>query len=149
MAQINEFTIKLCSFGYSFGVSQDMDLLYSIRHLPMTNVENYQRYDGRHKRIQNELLSMPEYENMIKSIMDQLMNFVSNRKSSSISVAVGCEEGQHRSVAVVERLAELLSVTCHVEVNHRDLQRTRYDKKKQRERITKRDTKYNQYDEDC
>ncbi|CAF1533362.1 unnamed protein product [Adineta steineri] len=47
---IEDITIELISFG----VPQNIDLLYSVRHFPTANVENYQQYDGRHKRIQNE-----------------------------------------------------------------------------------------------
>ncbi|UJR23434.1 hypothetical protein I4U23_026439 [Adineta vaga] len=148
MAQVENIIIKLYSFGHTFGIPKNMDLLYSIRHLPTTNVENYQQYDGRHKRIQNELLNLIEYEDILKMIQEQLKNFIPDHKQTCISIAVGCEQGQHRSVAVIERLAELLGVTCNVEINHRDLQRTRYDKKKQRERTTNRDSKYNSYEED-
>ncbi|CAF3526711.1 unnamed protein product [Adineta steineri] len=147
MVEAEDITIELISFGHSFGVSQNIDLLYSVRHFPTTNVENYQQYDGRHKRIQNELLNLVEYEDIIRMITEQLSIFIHNQKKNSIKLAVGCEQGQHRSVAVIERLAELLKVTYNVEVNHRDLQRTRYDKKKQKERTKNRDKKYTNYDE--
>ncbi|CAF1462988.1 unnamed protein product [Adineta steineri] len=37
-----DITIELISFGHSFGVPQNIDLLYSVRHFPTINVENYQ-----------------------------------------------------------------------------------------------------------
>jgi UPF0042 nucleotide-binding protein len=144
MTQVEDINIKLFSFGHSFGVPKNVDLLYSVRHFPATNVENYQEYDGRHKRIQNKLLQLKEYEDILKMITEQLMSFID--KKNSITVTIGCEQGRHRSVAVVERLGELLGVTYNVEVNHRDLQRIGYDKKKQRERTNNRDRKYNNYD---
>jgi UPF0042 nucleotide-binding protein len=148
MAQAQDINIKLLSFGHSFGVPKQADLLYSIRHFPATNVENYQQYDGRHKRIQNELLHLTEYEDILKTIPEQLMKFIDEHNKTSVTVAIGCEQGRHRSVAVVERLAELLGITYNVQVNHRDLQRTGYDKNKQRERTKNRDRKYNNnYDE--
>ena len=147
MAQVEDIKIKLFSFGHSFGVPKKVDLLYSVRHFPATNVENYQQYDGRHKRIQNELLNLPEYEDILKTIPEQLMNFIHEHNKNSITLAVGCEQGRHRSVAVVERLAELLGVNYNVEINHRDLQRTGFDKNKQKERTKNRDRKYNNYDE--
>jgi UPF0042 nucleotide-binding protein len=39
------------------------------------------------------------------------------------TVAVGCTGGRHRSVAVVERLAEDLSSRFRVEVSHRDVEK--------------------------
>ena len=148
MTQTEDINIKLLSFGQSFGVPEKVDLLYSVRHFPTTNVENYQKYDGRHIRIQNELLHLTEYEDLLKTISEQLTNFIHEHKQNSITVAVGCEQGRHRSVAVIERLAELLRLTYKVEVSHRDLQRTGYDKSKQRERTKNRDRKYGNYDED-
>ncbi|RIH81612.1 Nucleotide-binding protein YvcJ [Meiothermus luteus] len=38
-------------------------------------------------------------------------------------MAVGCTGGQHRSVAVVERLAQELSGRFRVELEHRDLEK--------------------------
>ncbi|CAF0848590.1 unnamed protein product [Rotaria sordida] len=148
MTEAQDINIKLFSFGHSFGVPKTVDLLYSVRHFPVPNVDNYQQYDGRHKRIQNELLNLVQYEDIIKTIIEQLMNFIHEHKKNSITLAIGCEQGRHRSVAIIERLADLLGTTYNVEVKHRDLQRTGYDKKKQRERTTNRDRKYNNHDED-
>lgn len=151
MAHVEESgsSIKLFSFGHTFGVPKNTDLMFSVRHLPATNVDNHQQYDGRHKRIQNELLQLPEYESILQTISEQIRNFISDHKQSCMSVAVGCEQGQHRSVAIVERLAEQLGETHRVEVTHRDLQRTRFNKTKQRERATHRDMKYNCFDDDA
>ncbi|CAF4334710.1 unnamed protein product [Rotaria sp. Silwood2] len=147
MIQTHDINIKLFSFGHSFGVPKTVDLLYSVRHFPVSNVDSYQQYDGRHKRIQNELLNLRQYEDIIKTIIEQLTNFIQEHNKTSITLAIGCEQGRHRSVATVERLADLLGTTYNVEVSHRDLQRTGYDKKKQKERAKNRDRKYNNYDE--
>ncbi|CAF3187029.1 unnamed protein product [Rotaria socialis] len=96
MAQVEDINIKLFSFGHSFGVPIDVDLLFSIRHLPVTNVENYQQYDGRHQRIQNELLHLAEYEGFLETIIEQLKNFINEHNKNSITIAVGCEQGRHR-----------------------------------------------------
>jgi len=143
MAEAKDIDINLFSFGHSFGVPKQVDLFYSVRHFPTTNVENYQQYDGRHKRIQNELLNLPEYEDLLKTINEDLMKYIQEHHTNPIKVAVGCEQGRHRSVAVIERLAELLGNTYNVQVNHRDLQRTKSEKNRQRERTKNRDRKYN------
>ena len=134
--------INLVSFGHAFGVPKGATLLYSIRHLPPSDVENHRQYDGRHARLHNELLAMPEYEAMLKTIREQVISFIPNYKGDSITVAIGCDQGQHRSVALVELLAQQLNETYEVQIEHRDLQRTRSDKKKQRERTEDRDKKY-------
>ncbi len=143
MTESKNININLLSFGHSFGIPKQVDLLYSIRDFPVTNVENYQQYDGRHKRIQNELLNLTEYEEILKTIPEQLLKYIQEHQTNSITIAVGCEQGRHRSVAVIERLAELLSSTYNVQINHRDLQRTKSEKTRQKERTKNRDKKYN------
>lgn len=147
MTQVQGVSIKLLSFGHCFGVPEDIDLLYSVRHFPTAGVENHQQYDGRHKRIQSELLQMMQYEDLIKMIIEQIAHFPEKPDKHNVIVAIGCDQGRHRSVAIVERLAELLRISYNVEINHRDLQRTGYDKKKKRERTANRDKKYSGYDE--
>lgn len=147
MTETENITIKLFSFGHSYGVPKKVDLLYSIRHFPTTNVENYQQYDGRHKRIQNELLYLTEYEDLLKTIDEELKNFLQEHKQNSVTIAVGCEQGQHRSVAVIERLGELLGLNYNIEINHRDLQRIGMNKTKEKERRKNRDRKYNNCDD--
>lgn len=134
--------IKLISFGHTFGVPKDVDFLYSIRHLPVSHIENYRQYNGKHLRLQNELFSLSEYNEMLNKIHDQLTSFIPHSTGESITVDVGCEEGQHRSVAMIERLGELLGLSHPVEIDHRDLQRMRHGKKKKRERTKNRDHKY-------
>jgi UPF0042 nucleotide-binding protein len=142
MAEAKDIDVNLMSFGHSHGVPKQVDLFYSVRHFPETNVENYQQYDGRHKRIQNELLNLPEYEDLLKTITADLMKYIEEYHTNPIKIAVGCEHGRHRSVAVIERIAELLGSTYNVQITHRDLQRTKSEKNRQRERTKNRDRKY-------
>ena len=143
----SEICINLISFGHSFGVPKDVDFVYSIRHLSVSFIENYRQYDGRHVRLQNELFSLPEYDQMLQMIHDQLISTIRNAKNQHITVAIGCEQGQHRSVAMIERLAELLKLFYQVEIQHRDLHRLGKNKEKKRERTKIRDQKY-RIDED-
>ena len=39
---------------------------------------------------------------------------------SSVTIAIGCTGGQHRSVALTERVAQKLAKDYHVNVTHRD-----------------------------
>ncbi len=70
MTQTPDIIIKLFSFVHSFGAPKTVDLLYSLEYFSATNVENYQRYYGRPKRIQNELLHLTEYEDILKMILN-------------------------------------------------------------------------------
>lgn len=140
-------SISLMSFGHSFGIPKQVDFLYSARHLSSDTIKNLKRYDGRQKGIQNQLLYLEEYENFINQIMEQLKSFLTDYKDKTITIAIGCEKGQHRSVAIVERLHEILVEDFDVLRIHRDLGRSRFNKIKQQERRENRDTKYRAFED--
>ena len=141
-------SINLTSFSPAFGIPSDAQLVFSVRHLSSADIKQLRRYDGRHKGIQEQLLSREEYQSTIEMIVEQVKNFLCDQKTNAITVAVGCERGRHRSVAVIERLAEIFEDGYDIEIVHRDLERTRYEKSKQRERNLNRDRKYGLVDDD-
>jgi UPF0042 nucleotide-binding protein len=142
MAEANNIDVNLMSFGHAFGVPKQVDLCYSVRQFQETNIENFHQYDGRHKRVQNELLNLPEYDDLLKRISAELPKYIEKHQTNPITIAVGCEQGRHRSVAVIERLAELFGSTYNVQITHRDLHRTKSEKDRKRERTKNRDQKY-------
>jgi hypothetical protein len=66
---------------------------------------------------------------------------------ADVLVAVGCEEGRHRSVAVVDQLVRQLA-KLKFQVVHRDLERRKLQIREQKKSDTQRRTKYGQNDED-
>jgi RNase adaptor protein for sRNA GlmZ degradation len=139
----NDTSIELISFGHHFGVPKHADLLYSVRHLPLVHETNYQPYHhAREMQSQNECVYPPEYEQLTKTIAEQITNFMVDCRKQSLTIAIGCDRGQDQSVAIVEQLAQQLPIYHQIRVNHRDCQRERYNKDKRRKRMTHRDRKY-------
>lgn len=98
------------SFGYKHGLPGDADFVFDARTLPNPYWEaNLRSYSGRDPQVAAWLEQQPG----VSKLIDDIESFVearipehtaSNRRY--LTVAVGCTGGQHRSVYIVERLAE-------------------------------------------
>jgi UPF0042 nucleotide-binding protein len=65
-----------------------------------------------------------EFLRLVEALLDYTLPLYRREGRSYLTVAVGCTGGRHRSVALVERLAQDLSRRgSRVQVQHRDMQR--------------------------
>ncbi len=118
------FHLRLVSFGFKRGVPIDADNVFDLRTLPNPFYDPALRpLDGRDAAVQAHVFS-PEG----LAFYSELRNFVKfltlgarNAGRGSYTVAVGCTGGQHRSVAVVERLHRDLAETFATHTDHRDV----------------------------
>jgi UPF0042 nucleotide-binding protein len=98
------------SFGYKHGIPGDADFVFDVRSLPNPFWEHALRHlNGRDAPV-IEYLSA--YDSVRGTLVD-LIAFLERRVAefaqanrSYLTIAVGCTGGQHRSVYMVERLAE-------------------------------------------
>lgn len=122
----SDMSLLLESFGYKNGVPEDADFVFDARCLPNPYWEpSLRAFDGRDKRIADYLAD----DAMVARFLDDIHRFLerwvpafeqSNR--SYLTVAIGCTGGQHRSVYVAERLADVLSGPRRdVVVRHKEL----------------------------
>ena len=118
------FHLRLVSFGFKRGVPIDADNVFDLRALPNPFYDPALRpLDGRDAAVQAHVFS-PEG----LAFYSELRNFVRfltlearNAGRGSYTVAVGCTGGQHRSVAVAERLHRDLAETFATHTDHRDV----------------------------
>jgi UPF0042 nucleotide-binding protein len=119
-------SVILTSFGFKFGLPIDADLVFDVRFLANPHYENNLRpYDGRNKIIDDFVMKDPASEPYIDKVFDllafSLPRYISEGKAS-LTVAIGCTGGRHRSVVVAERLAVRLRELGYRVVNsHRDI----------------------------
>ena len=59
----------------------------------------------------------------LRSLLEYLIPNYAREGKAYLTVALGCTGGRHRSVALVEELAELLGSGVEVVVSHRDIAR--------------------------
>jgi UPF0042 nucleotide-binding protein len=121
-----DLTVSLMSFGFKFGVPQNIDLLFDVRFLPNPNfVPSLKRLNGTERPVADYVFSHRETKEFVKKVKDLirfLLPLYIREGRSYLSIAVGCTGGNHRSPAIVEELAkEIRRSTFALDVIHREL----------------------------
>jgi UPF0042 nucleotide-binding protein len=121
-----DLTVSLVSFGFKFGVPQNIDLLFDVRFLPNPNfVPSLKRLNGTERPVADYVFSHRETKEFVKKVKDLirfLLPLYIREGRSYLSIAVGCTGGNHRSPAIVEELAkEIRRSTIALDVIHREL----------------------------
>ncbi|MEO8603597.1 MAG: RNase adapter RapZ [bacterium] len=121
-------TVLLVSFGYKFGVPTDVDMVLDARFLPNPFfVEDLRAKTGCDAAVASFVLDRDETRTFLEHV-EPLLAFTlplyRREGRSYFTLAVGCTGGRHRSVALVERLAQTLARTgAPIQVQHRDVRR--------------------------
>lgn len=133
-----EIEIILFSFGHQFGKPTDVDLIIDVRHFPNPSKLCRSKYKGIHNRLQKELYTNPVFGSLYTPILEQIIQYINTFAKDKCTIAIGCEHGRHRSVAIVEKLANDLDIE-NIQVYHRDikqknsrgLRQRQYDQRRQ------------------
>lgn len=118
------FRLRLVSFGFKRGVPIDADNVLDLRSLPNPYYQEALRaVDGRHPDVQSYVFN-PEglaFYSELRAFVRLLAAQAAASGRTSYTVALGCTGGQHRSVAVAERLMHDLADTFATYAEHRDV----------------------------
>ena len=122
------FTIQVMSFGFKYGIPIDADVVMDVRFLPNPHyIAELRPLTGLDEPVYDYVMSQPEAKTFYHKLMDLLDFSIPGYKKegkSSVTIAIGCTGGQHRSVAFAERIGrELLSDSYNVTISHRDKDR--------------------------
>jgi len=118
------FKLRLLSFGFKRGVPIDADTVIDLRALPNPYYDPELRpVDGRDKRVQSYVFTPAalEFYSKMRDFIRESTLMAQGAGRSSYTVAVGCTGGQHRSVAVAERLGHDLADIFSPYIDHRDV----------------------------
>ena len=107
---VGRLSITFESFGFKYGLPGDADFVFDARSLPNPYWEpGLRNLTGKDPEVMHFL----EANTNVASLLDDIEHFIRARipeyQSSNrgyLTVAVGCTGGQHRSVYIVDRLAE-------------------------------------------
>ncbi|HVK54610.1 MAG TPA: RNase adapter RapZ, partial [Burkholderiales bacterium] len=121
----SKLTLYFQSFGFKHGIPHDADLVFDARFIPNPYYDPQLRpFTGKDKPIIDFLDALPETKELLddihKFINKWLPRFVRDNRSS-LTIAIGCTGGQHRSVYLVQKLAERFQPQQQVLVRHRNL----------------------------
>ena len=122
------FTIQVMSFGFKYGLPIDADVVMDVRFLPNPHyIAELRPLTGLDEPVYDYVMSQPEAKTFYHKLMDLLDFSIPGYKKegkSSVTIAIGCTGGLHRSVAFAERIGrELLSDSYNVKISHRDKDR--------------------------
>lgn len=119
------FHIDLLSFGFKHGTPLDADLLIDVRFLPNPHyIDELRPQTGLDDEVYEYIMSQPDTELFYEKYTD-LLDFLLPRYKlegkASVTIAIGCTGGKHRSVALTERIAQKYEAAGYI-VNriHRD-----------------------------
>jgi RNase adapter protein RapZ len=121
--------VTITSFGFKYGVPTDADMVADARFLPNPFwVPELRAHTGKDDDVRDYVLGQPGALEFVERYADALRPVLAGyqrENKSHATIAIGCTGGKHRSVAVVERMADLIAGQPGVVVNvkHRDLGR--------------------------
>ena len=125
-------SVTFLSFGYSFGIPYEADLLLDVRFLPNPYfVEELKRLKGDDPRVANYVLQWEEAKEFLQRIQEFirfLLPLYEREGKSQLTIGIGCTGGKHRSVVIVNELAkglrqELPPQGAMLFVRHRDMEK--------------------------
>ncbi len=103
-------SIMFESFGYKHGIPGGADFVFDARTLPNPYwVPALQAQTGRDPAVIAFLEAEPEFHALLQDMItfiERRIPLYQNTNRAYLTVAVGCTVGQHRSVCLVERLAQ-------------------------------------------
>lgn len=125
-APADAMSVLLLSFGYKHGVPVDADFVFDVRCLPNPHWEPELRpFTGRDASVREFLERQADVTRMyeqIRDLLDVWLPCFAREGRSYMTIAFGCTGGQHRSVYLIERLAEHLRARWPtLLVRHREL----------------------------
>ncbi len=114
------------SFGYKHGLPLDVDMVFDCRFLPNPHwVEELRPLTGLDEPVAAYVLEQPvtgAFLARLERLLALILPFFVQEGKSYLTIAFGCTGGRHRSVAIAERMAEVLGQLGHAPaVIHRDV----------------------------
>ena len=124
----SNITILFESFAFKVGVPLNADLVFDVRTIPNPYYDiNLRPLTGQDLPVQLFLKDQPEAQDMLADINQFIEKWLPSFKRdnrSYLTICIGCTGGQHRSVYMVEKLAQRFKDSEQVVVRHRELSST-------------------------
>jgi len=121
------FHIELMSFGFKYGLPIDADIVMDVRFLPNPYyLPALRDQTGLDQLVYDYVMKQPQTEDFYQQFLSLLQSIVPGYKKegkANLTIAIGCTGGQHRSVALAQRLGQALGNQYPVHVTHRDIEK--------------------------
>lgn len=122
----DSFILNFMSFGYKHGIPLEADWVLDVRFIPNPYyVPSLKPLTGNNKKVSQYVLKQDiakEFINRLVEIIKRLIPCYIKEGKYSLTVALGCTGGHHRSVAVANEVYRIFSEEGRrVTLEHRDL----------------------------
>jgi UPF0042 nucleotide-binding protein len=119
-------TLLFVSFGFKHGTPLDADYVFDIRCLPNPYWESeLRKFTGLDEPVVSYLEGHKQVQDMFEDIctfLERWLPYFERERRSYMTIAVGCTGGQHRSVYMVQKLANHFSHgDITTQIRHREL----------------------------
>lgn len=126
----SNFYIEVMSFGFKYGLPLDADIVLDVRFLPNPfYVPELKHLTGNDAAVQKYVMKSPlaqKFYGHLKSLLETAMPGYIHEGKSSLTIAIGCTGGQHRSVTIANKIAsDLKDDGYQVNIHHRDVDKAK------------------------
>ena len=126
MEMESSFAVNITSFGYKHGIPMEADLVFDMRFIPNPYyVPSLKKLTGNNKKVSQYVMRQEISQKFISQLRELINTIVPcyvREGKYHLNNAFGCTGGQHRSVAMANRMAEIFREDGYrVTLGHRDL----------------------------
>ncbi len=123
--ETSTFRVEMVSFGFKYGLPIDADIVMDVRFLPNPHyVDELRPMCGKDKPVYDYVMASDMTEDFYKKYEELILSILPGYKKEgkmSLTIAIGCTGGQHRSVALTERLGHRIEQDYKTNITHRDI----------------------------
>lgn len=125
--KFDSLIIKVCSFGYKYGIPMDSDLVFDVRFLPNPYyIQELKELTGNDDPVASYVMSFDESKVFLDKLTEMLEflipKYISEGKNQLV-ISVGCTGGKHRSVTLANELYARLMKNHSVIISHNDIEK--------------------------
>lgn len=119
------FHVQVMSFGFKYGAPIDADVIMDVRFLPNPHyIDHLRPQTGLDQEVYDYVMKQPETQAFYTKFIDLIELCLPGYKKegkSSVVIGIGCTGGQHRSIALAERVGKHLQNSGYsTKISHRD-----------------------------
>ena len=120
--------INVMAFGFKYGMPLDADLVFDVRCFPNPfYIDELKHKTGNDKEVQDYVMSFPKsvtFMEKLEDFMEFMIPLYIEEGKISLTIAIGCTGGKHRSVTIAMQLnAHFHEKGYKCVIQHRDIDR--------------------------
>lgn len=128
--QTSSFFVEVMSFGFKYGLPLDADIVMDARFLPNPfYLPELKHLTGNDQPVQDYVMQSQlakDFYSHLKALLKVALPGYIQEGKSSLTIAIGCTGGQHRSVTIANRLNQDLRKDGYtVNLHHRDVDKAK------------------------